>query len=73
MWAIGGEQHKMHQDSTKLAVVLLQDQQVQLQQISSLHNVLWSWPTRCRQMCMASLLPIYLHSATSALGAGPDW
>ncbi len=30
MWAIGGEQHKMHQDSTKLAVVLLQDQQVQI-------------------------------------------
>jgi len=41
MWAVGGEQHKMHQDSTKLAVVLLQDQQVHLQQISSLHNVLY--------------------------------
>ena len=30
MCVIGGEKHKMHQDSTKLAVVLLQDQQVQL-------------------------------------------
>jgi len=39
MWAVGGEQHKMHQDSTKLAVVLLQDQQVHLQQISSHYNM----------------------------------